>query len=136
MSLAKASKKIKEHYGIDISISAIRNTTLNHARNIKKQIDQRITASNKRASKKEMSQRAGSPYIISETDGSMVPVVVTRSTIKDNRKHKQVMYREARLTLAYAIGSVTPIGGTRKASRGYRRQTYTLLCRSSRVWWQ
>ena len=51
--------------------------------------------------------------VISETDGSMVPIVKTKSGIDgkktDRRKNKELMYREARLTMAHDKESVTPI---------------------------
>ncbi len=51
---------------------------------------------NKQVSKKELKTRIGNSFIISETDGSMVPIVVTKkSGTSDKRKNKEVMYREA-----------------------------------------
>ena len=109
VSFGKAADKIKEHYGIVVPVAGVRKTTLKHACIIKDEIRKEVIKSNKRESIRKMSQREGSAFIVSETDGSMVPIVETQKLSKDKRKHKEVMYREARLTLAYAQGQSTPI---------------------------
>jgi hypothetical protein len=53
------------------------------------------------------------PIILAETDGSMIPIVTLKPKPEDLdkydcRKHKQHQWKEARLSLAHAIGSVTP----------------------------
>jgi hypothetical protein len=73
-----------------------------HARLIKKWQDTRLGALD------------GTPKecIISETDGSMIPIVKTKaidSGQSDRRKGKELMYREARLTMAHEKNSVAPI---------------------------
>jgi hypothetical protein len=104
-----ATYKLKEHYGIDIPISSQRNITISHAKAIKNELNKHVADKNKRSSKRNLAQRQGSAFIISETDGSMVPIVVTKKSGKDKRKHKEVMYREARLTLAHDNISTTPV---------------------------
>lgn len=50
--------------------------------------------------------------ILSETDGSMIPIVKTgddEALGEDKRKKKALFYREARLSLAHEVGTVTPI---------------------------
>jgi hypothetical protein len=108
-SFAKATKKLKEHYGITISVSGERNITMFHASAMEHELKKEITAKNKRVSKLDLSKRNGSAFIISETDGSMVPIVVTKKSGNDRRKHKEVMYREVRLTLAHEYGSNSPV---------------------------
>lgn len=109
-SFAKASQKVKEHYGVTVPVSGERAVTLAHATKIKLKYKKDVVAKNKRASKKELQMRTGNSFIISETDGSMVPIVVTKkSGISDKRKNKEVMYREARLTLAHASESTSPV---------------------------
>ena len=59
---------------------------------------------------------AGVPVLISEMDGSMLPVVETAEpgageAAIDGRKTRQVGWKEARLALAHTPGSVTPIFG-------------------------
>jgi hypothetical protein len=91
--------KLKEHYGIDIPCSAPRSTTLKHAAAIR-------NLQEKRRGKQSGSAKS---CVVSETDGSMVPVVEIDKQQKDKRKNKKIRYREARVTLARAKGSVTPI---------------------------
>jgi len=109
-SFSKASDKIKEHYGVAIPVSGERAVTLSHAKNIKQQLKKEVAIKNKQINKKELKARVGSLFIVSETDGSMAPIVVTRkSGCGDKRKNKKVIYREARLTLARSSESKTPI---------------------------
>lgn len=109
-SFTKASQKIKEHYGVTVPISGERAVTLSHAKKIKQKHKKEVLAKNKRGSKKELKTRSGNSFIVSETDGSMVPIVVTKkSGTSDKRKNKEVMYREARLTLAHASDSISPV---------------------------
>jgi hypothetical protein len=108
-SFTKASNKINEHYGITIPVSGERNITLLHARQMNKELEKTVATKNKKARKKEIQNNIGKDFIISETDGSMVPIVVIKKTGKDRRKNKEVIYREARLTLARANTSDTPV---------------------------
>ena len=61
--------------------------------------------------------------IIVETDGGMVPIVEPSSEGKDKRKGKTLSWREAKLSLAHALGSCTPVyagsieGGVEEAGR-------------------
>ncbi len=57
-----------------------------------------------------MSKTPGVPTVIAQTDGSMVPTVVTTGVSRagekiDRRKTRQVQWREARLSLAHQFGS-------------------------------
>lgn len=108
-AFAKAVKKVKEHYGVNVPISGERKITMAHAGVIKRELKKEIADKNTRAGKRVLTKQEGSAYIISETDGSMVPIVVIKKMAKDKRKNKEVMYREARLTLAHENGSNTPV---------------------------
>jgi hypothetical protein len=61
--------------------------------------------------------------IIVETDGGMVPIVEPSCEGKDRRKGKTLSWREAKLSLAHAQGSRTPVyagsieGGVEEAGR-------------------
>lgn len=96
----KVHKKLKEHYGIEVPLSLPRTVTLKHANN--------IALSQDKLRGQQVSSKAKT-CIISETDGSMVPIVVVDEERSDRRKGKQLCYREARLTLAHEKGSNTPI---------------------------
>jgi len=45
--------------------------------------------------------------VIAETDGSMVPIVVTDENAEDRRKGKKNIWKEARLCFAHALGETT-----------------------------
>lgn len=87
---------VKEHYGISLPESLPRRMTLKHARAMVEIQPQRTSEPAKHC-------------IISETDGSMVPIVSINQTQGDKRKKKTVGYREARLSMAHEKGSVTPV---------------------------
>ncbi len=94
----QVNKKLQEYYGIKIPESGIRNTTLTHAAKIKDLQEE----------KRNDIVSDESENVISETDGSMVPIVQT-GTEGDRRKHKRLIYREAKLTLAHKKGSKSPV---------------------------
>jgi hypothetical protein len=83
-SFAKAAERIREHYGIDVPVAAIRQHTLRHGRSI-----HQLTA-------KPM---ATAKTLIVQMDGTMIPVVESGKGA-DRRKGKQLLWREARLCLA------------------------------------
>ena len=54
------------------------------------------------------------PMIIAQTDGTMVPIVTQKDFPNDadpidKRKNKELIWKEARLTLAHTVGSKTPV---------------------------
>jgi hypothetical protein len=105
-AFARAAAKLKEHYGIEVAGSAIRGFTEGHGAAMRAQEKQ----------KSDWPDRAGVRVLISEMDGSMLPVVevaepVAGAASKDRRKTRQVSWKEARLALAHEPGSVTPIFG-------------------------
>lgn len=102
-SFGTVNKKLKEHYGITVALSASRTITEHHAFEINK-----------------LSESIGLPInspadvVIGESDGSMIPIVETyvpESSDKsaDRRKNKRLFWKEARLSMAHAKGSTTPI---------------------------
>jgi hypothetical protein len=99
---AVARMKLLEHYGFEIGESTIQRITLGHARAIFE------------------SDRAGLDFpqepglhkqIVAQTDGGMIPVVEPDASQKDKRKGKTLSWREAKISLAHAKGSRTPIYG-------------------------
>ena len=101
-AFGKVPQKLQEHYGIEIPLSCARDLTLKHAAAFKKLSDESL------CDKKSQAKAT----VISETDGSMVPVVLTKKSKdkkQDGRKNKSVFYREARLTMAHEKGSRSPI---------------------------
>jgi Uncharacterised protein family (UPF0236) len=101
---AGASAKLKEHYGIDIPVSTTRAITEKHG--------EAILVEQKQES--PLREQAGVAVLITEMDGSMLPVVETAEasgTSMDRRKTRKLSWKETRLCLAHAPGSVTPVFG-------------------------
>jgi hypothetical protein len=83
-SFGKAAQRVREHYGIDVSVEAIRQCTLRHGRSI---------------NQLAVGPMAPAKTLIVEMDGTMVPVMESGKG-SDRRKGKQLLWREARLCLA------------------------------------
>jgi hypothetical protein len=102
---ARIPRKLKEHYGIDVSTSTCWPIVLQHA----KAIDARPKAA------AQIPERDGVAQLIGEIDGSMIPVVETaeeeRNPKVDRRTTRRVCWKEARLTLVHEPGAVTPVFG-------------------------
>jgi hypothetical protein len=103
---ARIPQKLKEHYGIEVSASTCWPIVLRHAETI----DERPKTA------AQIPERDGVAQLIGEIDGSMIPVVETaapndQSPQVDRRKTRQVGWKEARLSLVHAPGSVTPVFG-------------------------
>jgi hypothetical protein len=97
-SFAKAAKKMREHYGIELPASGARCCTLAHAK-----------ASG--AVQHEAPKRSVAT-LITEMDGTMLPIVTTRTGPElDGRKGKQLSWREARLCLARDREAVNGVYG-------------------------
>jgi len=93
VAFGKVPQKVKEHYGIEVPISAAQTITKQHAATIKQQ--------------QVMMERlppGGVEQLIGELDGSFVPIVnigtrADSSVPEDGRKRRQLSWREARLSL-------------------------------------
>lgn len=92
---AKSVEKLKEHYGIAVPISAIRNATEKHG--------QAMSQFEEKNAKKEK-------ILVVETDGSMVPIVEIKKSEDgkrvDQRKNRQLCWKEVKLTCARAKDKV------------------------------
>jgi hypothetical protein len=100
---AKVPAKLKEHYGISLPQHLARTITEKHAHRINAGVDLA----------NELPDH-GAAVIIGETDGSMLPIVTiaprqSPEEPTDGRKRRNLGWKEARLSLAHAQGSVTPI---------------------------
>ncbi|GHU17906.1 hypothetical protein FACS189475_02500 [Betaproteobacteria bacterium] len=103
LPFARAMDKLVEHYGILLSESVIRRVTLSHAQ----------TMFETEVLREDWPIEAGSEQIIAETDGGMVPIMEADASQKDRRKGKHLRWKEAKITLAHALGSQTlAYGGT------------------------
>src|SRR5271154_5148346 len=106
---ALARLKLLEHYGFEIGESTIQRVTLGHA--------QALFEAGRPS--QDFPQTPGlHKEIIAQTDGGMIPIVEPDAGQKDKRKGKTLSWREAKLCLAHAKGSQTPIeGGVETAGR-------------------
>ncbi len=96
-SFAQAAQRVKEHYGIEVPISAVREQTLRHGRAIASVTERLPTV-------------AASKEIITQLDGSMVPVMKPGSG-EDARKGKSLFWREVRLCCARVQGQSQSVYG-------------------------
>ena len=100
-SFGEAAKKIKEHYGIEVPISATRKVTQAHGE-----------AMLREEPESELGKQ-GARLVIAGMDGSMVPIVSIRTDEKgreikgDKRKHRELNWKEARLCVARDPRSVS-----------------------------
>ena len=111
---ARAALKLREHYGFEIGESTIQRIALGHAQAI-------FEAG--RPSLDFPEEPGRHKQIVAQIDGGMVPVVEPDANQKDKRKGKKLSWREARISLAHAKGSRTPVygggieGGVEEAGR-------------------
>ena len=91
--------RVQEHYGIEVPSSAVRAITEGHAEQLYEQ-ESLATV---------VPVQAGVAMVVAELDGSMVPIVEMAATAEDCRKTRTVGWHEARLSLAHAQGSVSPV---------------------------
>lgn len=96
-AFAPAARRVREHYAIDVPVSAVRQLTLQHGKAIAGVGD-------------EVNPRRAAKTLITEMDGSMVPIVQPGSG-NDRRKGKTVLWREARLCCARSTDQVEPVYG-------------------------
>jgi hypothetical protein len=113
-SFAQASVKVREHYGVEVSVSAVREMTEKHGlqMQLEAQTEVRWPA-------------VGVKELIAEIDGTFVPIVEMRDTRGDRRKTRESKYTEARLCLAGAPGSVerryrATVGSVDEAGRSWK----------------
>lgn len=96
-AFAPAARRVREHYAIDVPVSAVRQLTLRHGKAMA-------------AVAEEVKPRHAAKTLITEMDGSMVPIVQPGSG-NDQRKGKTVLWREARLCCARSTDQVEPVYG-------------------------
>ena len=107
---AQARAKLEEHYGFAIGESTIQRITFAHA--------EAMHESHRRDLEFPETPGLSKPIVV-ETDGGMVPIVEPNREGKDKRKGKTLSWREAKLSLAHAQGSCTPVyaGSIRAGSK-------------------
>ncbi len=111
---AQARAKLQEHCGFAIGESTIQRITFAHA--------QAMLEADREGSEFPEAPGLRKPIVV-ETDGGMVAIVEPSCEGKDKRKGKTLSWREAKLSLAHAQGSRTPVyagsieGGVEEAGR-------------------
>jgi len=83
-SFVAATKKVREHYGVEVPLAAARQHTLAHAKAIS-------TVQHKPA--------PAAQIVVTGLDGSMLPIVES-GTGKDKRKGKTLLWKQANLCCA------------------------------------
>jgi len=97
-SFVVASKKMREHYGVEVPASSVRCCTLAHAKG--------SGAVEHQARKRHV------PTLVTEMDGTMLPIVATKcGSGLDGRQGKELFWREARLCLARPLDAVDAVYG-------------------------
>ncbi len=113
-SFAVVRSKLQEHYGFEIGESTIQRIAFGHARTIF-EAGAHLCAFPETPGKHK--------HIVAQTDGGMIPIVEPDALQNDKRKGKRLIWREAKLSLAHAKWSRTPVyagmieGGVEKAGR-------------------
>lgn len=102
-SFAEATKKVRTHYGVDVAVSTTRLTVEKHARAMEKKEEKYLNKNPQPAAN----------TIIGQTDGSMIPVIEQKDSFAkestDKRKNNDHKWKEVRLALARAQGSVSSV---------------------------
>jgi hypothetical protein len=99
---ARVPLKLREHYGFEIGESTIQRIALSHA--------QAMFESG--CPSADFPQAPGlHKQIIAQIDGGMIPIVEPGVDQKDKRKGKTLSWKEAKISLAHAKGSRTPVYG-------------------------
>jgi hypothetical protein len=99
---AQAQLKLREHYGFEIGESTIQRITLSHAGAV-------FEAA--RPAEEFPRTPGRHHWIVAQVDGGMVPIVEPDAASPDRRKGKKLSWREAKISLAHAKGSRTPVYG-------------------------
>ena len=99
---AQVQLKLREHYGFEIGESTIQRITLGHAQAMFESGGGAMSFPNDPGRHKQ---------IVAQTDGGMIPVMTPDANRKDKRKGKTLSWREAKISLAHAKGSRTPVYG-------------------------
>lgn len=138
-SFGQAAEKVREHYGISISATAVQSITKKHA-------EACYAMQEKEA---DLRGKSKARCLIGEMDGAMIPIVIFEANESlDRRKWRKTGWKEARLSVARENKSVTKIflatlGSTERAGDllgrcakrlGYNEQT-KLHCLGDGAFW-
>lgn len=96
-SFAAAARRMREHYGIDVATGRVRRHSLQHGAHL--------------SALKLPQAKEAATTVVTQLDGSMIPIVENHGTQADQRKGKQLLWQEVRLCLARTDQSATPLYG-------------------------
>jgi hypothetical protein len=111
---ARAALKLREHYSFEVGEGTVKRIALGRAGAI---------FESGRPSAEFPVTPGRHKQIVAQIDGGMVPVVEPDAGRKDKRKGKKLSWKEAKISLAHAKGSRTPVysggieGGVEAAGR-------------------
>jgi hypothetical protein len=103
-SFAEAAQSVREHYGLEISVGRVRRHSLNHGAQL--------------GAMPVPPPKDCAGTVVTQLDGSMVPIVERSEQSLDRRKNKQLLWQEVRLCLAREKESVSPVYGATLGSVG------------------
>ena len=108
-SFEQASRQLKEHYGVELHRSSIREVVLKHAERAAGLVDRETIASYER----QRSCRLGPPWLIVQTDGSMVRTGELAQDPAEGvspggrpKRIRKTQWREVRLSLVEVPGGL------------------------------
>lgn len=114
VAFAQVPAKVREHYGIGVSVSAVRAVSQRHGGALQSDLSvaPRLPA-------------RGLRQAVAEMDGSMIPIVQIAEGDGDQRRRRQVCWQEARLCLVGAPDSQqrfygATLGGVEQAGRAWK----------------
>lgn len=111
-SFAKAAESVREHYGIEVGVSAVRQATLTHALRAQEQLEKEYEQPFR------LLPAVGAEHVIVEADGTMICTVEPGP--REGKRPRE--WKEMRLTAAQAKESTTTVyaatfGGTEETGR-------------------
>jgi hypothetical protein len=103
-SFARAAQRVGEHYAVEVAEGRVRQHTLTHGAQMSALV--------------VVPPPAAARTLITQMDGSLIPIVVPPAAGADRRKGKQLCWREVRLCLAREHESASPCYGATLGSVG------------------
>jgi hypothetical protein len=95
---------MQEHYGLDVSVGRVRRHSLAHGAQL--------------SAMKLPPPKDRAEIVVTQLDGSLIPIVEVSEQSPDQRKGKELLWREVRLCLAREKESATPVYGATLGSAG------------------
>lgn len=115
-SFAEAVRKVREHYGIEVSAAQVRTLTYRHGAGLEEQTQTRMAVPS-----------GGVSRMLGEIDGSLIPIVRSKPGAGDRRRLREVGWREVKLSLVRRVGAVrgrygATLGSVDEAGQQWRQR--------------